>query len=183
MIVSDDGTAILCTDKNEDEIITEAVTFIISYIFQGRRRSIVYVAADSSSKKDDNVDDEVDINQVIATTIQSVFPTDAQVRDCIHQQCRKRVNNRNANEKIKTKKLKNGNQVVPKKKTRLIVIMKKKFSCKLYYLMLSIICIIFIAHQLYCFRSSNASSTRHSKSTTIESMKQELLSTVITVNR
>jgi len=30
----------------------------------------------------------------------------------MHQQCRKRCNNKNANDKIKTKKLKRGNQVV-----------------------------------------------------------------------
>ena len=58
-IVSDDGATLLCTDKNEDEIITEAAKFIISSIFQGRR-SIVYVAEESSSKKDDDVDGEVD---------------------------------------------------------------------------------------------------------------------------
>ena len=106
-IVSDDGATLLCTDKNEDEIITEAAKFIISSIFQGRR-SIVYVTEDSSSNKDD-----VDKHQVI-TTIQTAFPTDAQLRDCIHQQCRKRVNNKNANDKLKTKKLKNGKQIVRK---------------------------------------------------------------------
>ena len=93
MIVSEDGITLLCTDKKEHEIMTEAAKYINSCIFQGKT-SIMYVTEDSSSN------------------IQTSFPTDVQIRDGMHQQCRKRCNNKNANDKIKTKKLKRGNQVV-----------------------------------------------------------------------